>query len=123
MTVKQSTGKKKPGSKNESYRILSLHAENIKRIKVLDIIPKGNVIEIQGKNAQGRVLRVFRKRECELLTPCDIMSILSQQGHCDLLTSVRRAMSNLTEMGLLEKTKHMKKGVYGKKVFCWRYSK
>lgn len=54
MTVKQSTGEKKAGNKNESYRILSLHAENIKRIKVLDIIPKGNVIEIQGKNAQGK---------------------------------------------------------------------
>lgn len=77
---------------------------------------------LNAKNQQGRVLRVFSKRECELLTPCDIMSILLQQGHSDLLTSVRRSMSNLTEMGFLEKTKHTKKGLYGKKVFCWRFS-
>lgn len=36
------------------------------------------------------------------------------------LTSVRRALSNLTEEGLLEKTDQMVPGLYGKRVHAWR---
>jgi len=36
------------------------------------------------------------------------------------LTSVRRAVTNLTEQGLLEKTDRMVAGTYGKQVHTWR---
>lgn len=36
------------------------------------------------------------------------------------LTSVRRAITNLTEAGLLEKTDEMVPGTYGKQVHTWR---
>lgn len=36
------------------------------------------------------------------------------------LTSVRRAITNLTEAGVLEKTDRMVAGTYGKQVHCWR---
>src|SRR5690349_17379319 len=36
------------------------------------------------------------------------------------LTSVRRAVTNLTEQGLLEKTDRMVQGTYGKNVHCWK---
>jgi Fe2+ or Zn2+ uptake regulation protein len=36
------------------------------------------------------------------------------------LTSVRRAMTNLTEAGFLEKTAEMSKGQYGKMVHTWK---
>jgi hypothetical protein len=36
------------------------------------------------------------------------------------LTSVRRAITNLTEQGVLEKTGRMVQGTYGKQVHMWR---
>ena len=36
------------------------------------------------------------------------------------ITSIRRAISNLTEAGYLEKTDKMVMGPYGKKVHTWR---
>lgn len=37
-----------------SYRILELHAENIKRISVVNITPTGDLVEISGGNDQGK---------------------------------------------------------------------
>lgn len=36
------------------FRILSFRAENIKRLSVVSITPDGNIIEISGKNGQGK---------------------------------------------------------------------
>jgi hypothetical protein len=36
------------------------------------------------------------------------------------LTSVRRAITNLTDMGKLEKTTRQRRGIYGKPEFVWR---
>lgn len=36
------------------YRIRRLFIENVKRVRVVEIIPKGDVIEIAGQNAQGK---------------------------------------------------------------------
>lgn len=36
------------------YRIRRLFVENVKRIKVVDVIPKTDVVEIAGQNAQGK---------------------------------------------------------------------
>ena len=36
------------------------------------------------------------------------------------LTSIRRAITNLTDKGLLRKTDTMKKGMYGKMVHTWQ---
>lgn len=35
-------------------KILNLHVENIKRVKVVDITPQGNTVIISGKNGQGK---------------------------------------------------------------------
>jgi len=40
--------------KRLKYKIKRLYIENVKRIKIVEVIPKGNVIEIAGKNAQGK---------------------------------------------------------------------
>lgn len=65
---------------------------------------------------QGRVLAVFLAHPHTHFSPCDIF--LRCPGI--LLTSVRRAITNLTEEGLLEKTDRMKLGVYGSQVHTWR---
>lgn len=36
------------------FRILSFRAENIKRLSVVSITPDGNIVEISGKNGQGK---------------------------------------------------------------------
>jgi len=36
------------------YRIRRLFVENVKRIKVVDVVPKTDVVEIAGQNAQGK---------------------------------------------------------------------
>lgn len=37
-----------------SYRVLRLEAENIKKLKAIDITPDGHVVEITGKNKNGK---------------------------------------------------------------------
>ena len=37
------------------------------------------------------------------------------------ITSVRRAITNLTKWSLLEKTDTMREGNYGKLVHCWKF--
>ncbi len=39
------------------------------------------------------------------------------------LTSVRRAITNLTSDGHLEKTDQQRRGMYGKMVHVWRYAR
>jgi hypothetical protein len=39
------------------------------------------------------------------------------------ITSVRRAITNLTTTGHLEKTDKQRPGMYGKKVYVWRYAR
>lgn len=35
-------------------KIVKLQAENFKRLRAVEIVPKGAVVEISGKNAQGK---------------------------------------------------------------------
>ncbi len=35
-------------------KIIELHAENFKRLRAVEITPDGNIVEIRGKNAQGK---------------------------------------------------------------------
>src|SRR3989304_8274044 len=36
------------------YKIRRLYIQNVKRVKIVEVIPKGNVIEIAGENSQGK---------------------------------------------------------------------
>ena len=48
-------------------------------------------------------------------------NILAMVFHDSIpITSVRRAMTNLTSAGYLEKTDEMRPGLYGKQTHCWR---
>lgn len=63
------------------------------------------------------VLSVFESNVGEIYTPEEI---LRETGLNCPLTSIRRAISDLTKKGLLEKTEHRKMGIYGKMVHTWR---
>ena len=67
---------------------------------------------------QHIVLNIFQSFPRALFSPEEI------HRHFDAnvpLTSIRRAITNLTQEGKLEKTPHMTFGKYGKKVHMWRY--
>lgn len=42
------------GSEGSSVKIISLRAENVKRLKAVEITPDGNTVVIAGRNAQGK---------------------------------------------------------------------
>ena len=66
---------------------------------------------------EDRILGFFERNKNKRYSPEEI------QPYCQMLTkpltSVRRAMSNLTKEGYLRKTKEMKQGKYGKPVHTW----
>lgn len=73
--------------------------------------------ELQAKNQRLIVLGFFKRNPDLLLAPHEVQSRVLPTAP---LTSVRRALTNLTDQGLLEKTKEMKRGTYGKQVHRWR---
>lgn len=68
------------------------------------------------KGQEADILRFFRARIGMYLTPEDASAALSARTP---LTSVRRAMTNLTIKGFLRKTQCMGTGKYGKKIHHW----
>jgi hypothetical protein len=72
----------------------------------------------QSANTQETIILDFFKNNSNLhLSPFDIHDILELNAP---ITSIRRAMTNLTINGKLKKTSTMKLGPYGKKVHTWR---
>ncbi len=61
------------------------------------------------------ILNVFKRGT--KLSPEDVLRYSELNAP---ITSIRRAISDLTEEGLLIKTDTMKKGMYGKLVHTWR---
>lgn len=72
--------------------------------------------EVSAKGQEADILRFFQSRRGIYLTPEDASAALSARTP---LTSVRRAISNLTEKGLLRKTQTMRQGKYGKPIHYW----
>lgn len=80
----------------------------------------GNDLGLAEANAKGQeadILKFFRARPNQLLTPEDASAAVSSRTP---LTSVRRAMTNLTIKGLLTKTERMRQGKYGKPIHFWK---
>ena len=69
-----------------------------------------------------KVLRFFQSNnQAERFSPEDILNQVDF-GRSVPLTSVRRAMTNLTQAGYLKKTSLMKKGQFGKQIHTWQIS-
>lgn len=79
--------------------------------------------DYRGKAAtqETRILSYFRRHWNVMRSPSQIQSEL---GMLDVpITSIRRAMTNLTSDGLLEKTDHQVDGLYGRPEYCWQMAK
>jgi hypothetical protein len=64
------------------------------------------------------ILEYFRVHEYENFTPFEIQK---RMGFDNIpITSIRRAISDLTEMGYLVKTDVKRPGIYGESNYCWK---
>lgn len=91
-----------------------------------------NTVELKGeplhkarkeaRQQENMILAYFRSRPTAALTPEDLLAIMSPNTP---LTSVRRAITNLTAKGFLRKlplTDVFHIGKYGKPVHSWKLS-
>ena len=70
------------------------------------------------RDQQSKILGFFAAHPGRDFTPFEV------QAHTEIkiITSVRRAITNLTLMGFLRKTPIQKLGNHGKMNFCWTYA-
>ena len=64
------------------------------------------------------IYRVFEANPNMTLTPFEIEAAVPQRWP---ITSIRRAITDLTSAGKLEKTETKRMGPYGKQTYCWKY--
>jgi len=65
------------------------------------------------------VLLVFA-RAGRALSPSEVWQLTTSAGHDWPLTSIRRAITNLTKSQRLQKLDEQRKGYYGRPEFLWR---
>ena len=83
--------------------------------------------ELQGSrnnsyNQEQMILGIFEAHSEESFTPFEIEDFATDNGINWPITSIRRAITDLTNAGKLTKTNITKLGKYGKKVHTWKLS-
>ena len=72
----------------------------------------------KAKTQNEKIEELFRTRRRFLMTPSFVQKTILPNAP---VTSIRRAMTNLTELGHLEKTDKTFKGPYGRPEHAWRW--
>ena len=84
----------------------------------------GTTLNSSRKNAikqEDLVLGIFQKHRVQSLTPEEVNNALEQDGHIFPITSIRRAISTLTNSGKLTKTSKLRGGKYNKNEHVWKF--
>ena len=69
-------------------------------------------------NTQEKIiLELFKDSPNLMFSPFDVLELTELNAP---ITSIRRALADLTSKGKLTKSSIMKKGPYGKQVHCWK---
>lgn len=79
---------------------------------------QGNDLEkaqVRAGTQAREILDFFEAHRGQPLTPTEVQNALNMQ----VLTSVRRAITNLTDKGFLRKTNIKRAGKYGADNYCW----
>jgi hypothetical protein len=74
--------------------------------------------ELKAGTQNAIILQLFKARPEWLFTPFQVKDILCLDK--TPITSIRRAMTTLTDLGYLVKTKTRKMGEYGELNYCWK---
>ena len=77
------------------------------------------------KKQEERILLIFNKFKDKGMTPYNVLRVYTaffcqENAITPPLTSIRRAITNLTNKSMLEKTGKMKDEIYGKPNNIWR---
>ena len=75
------------------------------------------VAEAQAKSQEQIILEIFKNNPDKGYAPNEIFHKLRSVP----ITSIRRAISNLAKQGVLIKTEVMRKGLYHRQNYVWRY--
>jgi hypothetical protein len=73
----------------------------------------------KAKTQEERIYEFFREHKDKVFTPMEVQDKVF--GNTAPITSIRRAISNLTEVGKLDKTDKTRLGYYGKNNYCWKF--
>lgn len=82
--------------------------------------PQLGLFEAKDGNQEAAIFNFYRHHWKHGFTPSEVWARLFD-GSVPL-TSVRRAISNLTERRLLHKTMTQRNGPYGRPEYVWRYN-
>lgn len=74
----------------------------------------------QAESQNNIILHIFELNKNSSFTPFEVQKCLIRIGKDYPITSVRRAMTTLTEEGKLIKLSEMKPGNYGKPNYTWK---
>ncbi len=74
------------------------------------------------KSQEERILVIFKEKQGVAMTPFYVADLYSKLYKEVPITSIRRAMSNLTEENKLIKLPSMREEKYGKPNFLWKYN-
>lgn len=98
--------------------------------------PKGvyyNTVNLEGKELKKRqmkagtqnaiILELFRNQPGTLFTPFDVYRAIGAPDHNAPITSIRRAITSLTDQGYLVKTEIKRMGGYNELCYCWTLKK
>jgi hypothetical protein len=80
------------------------------------------VRQLKSGSQNAKILEFFKWNPGKLYTPFEIQNYVCIlcNGYLTPITSIRRAMTDLTKLGYLEKTKEKRAGEYGELNFCWK---
>ena len=76
---------------------------------------------IKAAKQNDLILKLFMTNPNETFTPDQIQHLCEVCERNWPLTSIRRAISTLTDHGKLTKTNHLREGKYGKKTHTWKF--
>ena len=74
----------------------------------------------KARKQKDQIFALFR-HTLRPMTPAEIWEHYGYKNNNVPLTSIRRAITNLENEGLLKKTDIQKEGIYGKMNYCWIY--
>ena len=81
---------------------------------------RGDDLRKEWKNANAQEQKIVAVFQSVLGYFLSFFEVLERSGLRALITSIRRAMTNLTREGVLEKTEVTRMGPYGKPSYCWK---
>ena len=81
------------------------------------------VSKAKAYSQEESIMDIFFDRGLMNMTPSDVWHIYCEEFKDVPLTSIRRALTSLTNRYQLVKTDEMRMGLYGKFEHCWRLAK